>query len=227
VQVRVEAGQPFIPLAPGPWQIHTADESGRITFRSYYEAGWMEPEAGRGELTLRPEGDPENFLRVWYAWRCLREGAVLLHAAGAVRAGRGYVFFGPSGAGKTTTARLSLAAGCTVLSDDLVILKKSGGGWQVCGVPFRGELPEAPRTNLSAPAAGLFVLVKHPEHQVAPAPFAEAVARLAACVPFVMRRPAGARAVAAICGELAAAVPVHYLRFRRDPGFWEILDGNQ
>jgi hypothetical protein len=185
----------------------------------------MQPARGRGELTLRPQGDPENFLRVWYAWRCLDEGALLLHASGAVRGGRGYVFFGPSGSGKTTTARLSLEAGCTVLSDDLVILKKQVGVWHACGVPFRGELPEAPRTNLAAPARGIFILVKHPEHGTTPAPFPEALARLAACVPFVMSRPLGAQAVTAICADLAGSVPVRYLRFRRDPGFWRVIDG--
>ncbi len=56
---------------------------------------------------MRPGGNPENYLRVIYAWRCLEQGALLVHASGVIRRGRGFVFFGPSGSGKTTSARLS------------------------------------------------------------------------------------------------------------------------
>ena len=115
--MRVEPGPLFVPVEPGPWKIITRQAGGRLEFASHFEQGWVELAAGRGELTLRPNGDPENFLRVWYAWRSLGDGALLLHACGMARGGGGYVFFGPSGSGKTTTARLSLAAGATVLSE--------------------------------------------------------------------------------------------------------------
>ena len=224
LDVRVEPGPDFIPVAAGAWQINTRSRNGRIEFESYYESGWAEPAAGRGALTLRPQGDPENFLRVVYAWLCLNQGAVLLHACGVVRNGRGYVFFGPSGSGKTTTARLSLDAGCTVLSDDLVILKKRGQPFWLHGVPFRGDLPEAPRINQSAPAQAVFALVKDSEHGISPMPAGESAARLASCAPFVMSQPSTARRVMEICADLASSVPVRQLRFRRDPGFWRLID---
>jgi hypothetical protein len=225
IQVRQAAGPPFISPAPGPWQIRTEYAGDRFDFVSYFERGWASLTDGQGELTLRPEGDPENFLRVWYAWQCLAAEALLLHACGVVRGGRGFVFFGASGSGKTTTARLSLAAGGAVLSDDLVILKKDGGAWWVYGVPFRGEMLESPRTNLAAPAHGLYALVKDAEHRVAPLHRAEAAARLSACVPFVMARPSGARQATKICADLAGSGRVHLLRFRRDAGFWSAIDG--
>jgi hypothetical protein len=132
------------------------------------------------------------------------------------------VFFGPSGSGKTTTARLSSAH--TILSDDLVIIKKVAHQYRVFGVPFRGDLPEAPRTNASAELRGLFAIVKDTRHFLAPLALPEAVARLAQCVPFVMAQPETARRVTDICADLAARVPVRALHFRRDDGFWEIID---
>jgi hypothetical protein len=224
IRVRVEPGPAYIQHGVSPaWQVRSAMREGRLEFLSHFESGAVDWAARQGILVMRSEGDPENFLRVLYAWRCLQAGALLLHASGVIRHGRGYVFFGPSGSGKTTITRLS--QNDTVLSDDLVIIKQQAARFCVFGVPFRGDLPEAPRTNAVADLQGLFALVKHSEHRVSPMPAPEAVARLSACVPFVLTHSANARWVTEICASLNAAVPVRKLCFRRDDEFWEIIDG--
>jgi hypothetical protein len=143
-----------------------------------------------------------------------------------VQRGRGYVFFGRSGSGKTTTTRLS--PGAAILSDDLVILRcveiAGRPAVQVYGVPFRGDLAEAPRRNAAAPLAGLYALVKDTDHFWEPLAAHAAVGQLSACVPFVMSRPADAGRVLALCAEITARVPVRTLHFRRDPGFWKVID---
>jgi hypothetical protein len=111
------------------------------------------------------------------------------------------------------------------LSDDLVIIKKQAARFSVFGVPFRGDLPEAPRTNAVADLQGLFALVKYSEHRISPMPAPEAVARLSACLPFVLTHSANAQRVTEICADLSAAVPVRKLFFRRDDKFWEVIDG--
>ena len=222
IDVQVEPGPEYIPFESAEtWQIKSTVLAGRLEFESYLEKGWVDL-AGHGALTLRPKGGVENFLRVLYAWQCLDHGALLLHASGVIRRGKGYVFFGPSGSGKTTIAGLSLDH--TVLSDDLVIVKKCGQTCRVYGVPFRGDLPGAPRTNARADLRGLFMLVKADEHRLAPVSAPEAVARLAACVPFVMSQPANAGRVTELCADLVASAPVFALHFRREPGFWSVVD---
>ena len=62
----------------------------------------------------------EYFLRVIYALLVFQAGGLLFHAAGIVRDGQCYLFFGHSGSGKTTVARLSSTD--LVLNDDLVVL---------------------------------------------------------------------------------------------------------
>jgi hypothetical protein len=224
IRVRVEPGPAYIlPEVSGAWQVRSAMREGHLEFLSHYESGEVDWTARQGVLEMRPEGDPENFLRVVYAWRCLEAGALLLHASGVIRHGRGYVFFGPSGSGKTTVTRLSQDH--TILSDDLVIIKKQGERFRVYGVPFRGTLPESPRTNAVADLQGLFALMKHSEHRVSPMPAPEAVARLSACVPFVLTHSANARRITEICAGLNAAVPARKLYFRRDEKFWEVIDG--
>ncbi|MEW5720507.1 MAG: hypothetical protein AB1817_17925, partial [Chloroflexota bacterium] len=108
VRVRVEPGAAYIsPDSSRTWQIRSALRDGRLEFVSLFESGEMDWTTRQGALVMRSEGDPENFLRVLYAWRCLEDGALLVHASGIIRNGRGYAFFGPSGSGKTTTTRLS------------------------------------------------------------------------------------------------------------------------
>ncbi len=226
IHIWQQSGGEYIPFdGSSAWQIRTHAENGRIEFESHYEKGWADCKRERGELIIRPQGDPENFLRVLYAWLCLEQSGLLVHAAGVISENKGYVFFGPSGSGKTTVARLSLNR--TVLSDDLVIVKKRGEKYWLYGVPFRGDFPEAPRVNADAELAGIFVLVKDGEHRVEPFPLPEAIARLAACVPFVMAQKTNSARVVEICASLAASVPVRALRFARDPGFWEVVHGSK
>jgi len=226
VRLRQEPGDPYIPVnSSNVWQIRTTARNGHIEFESYFEKGWADRARGVGELALRSQGDPENFLRVLYTWLVLEQSGLLLHAAGVISRGQGYVFFGPSGSGKTTTARLSLDK--TVLSDDLVIIKKhaASGKFWLYGVPFRGDLVEAPRVNAEAELRGVFALVKDSEHRVEPLAPPEALARISACVPFVMAQPQNSQRVMSIAAELAVSVPVRALHFRRDPGFWKVIDG--
>jgi hypothetical protein len=145
VNVREESGSPYIPHdGASTWQLRTRSENGRIDFESHHERGWADRAAMRGELVLRTSGDPENYLRVLYAWLCLDQSGLVVHAAGVISEGKGFVFFGRSGSGKTTVSRLSMYS--TVLSDDLVIIKASASGkFWLYGVPFRGDFPEAPR----------------------------------------------------------------------------------
>jgi hypothetical protein len=224
IDVRVEPGPPYIPLDTSETlRLRTPMRDDLLKFESHFEMGWLDFAAQKGEITLRPQGDVEFFLRAAYAWLCLDQGAFMLHASGVIRQGRGYIFFGPSGSGKTTVARLSLDG--TVLSDDAVIIKRHGPMFRVYGVPFRGEFCEAPRSNAAADLHGLFTLAKSAEHRVAHLGVSEAVARLSACAPFVMAHPANARRVAEFCADLAAMVPVRALHFRRDANFWSVIDG--
>jgi hypothetical protein len=224
IRVIVEPGPLYIPLeSAATWQIRTAEHAGRIEFESYHERGWIDQKQKTGELSMRALGEPENFLRVLYAWLCLEHQGLVVHASGVIRRGRGYVFFGPSGSGKTTVATLSLEH--TVLSDDLVIIRKHGSVYRVHGVPFRGDMPEAPRCNASAELSGLFTLIKNDEHRITPLTRAEGVARLSACVPFVMSQLSNTERVLEECRAVVAAVPLNALHFRRDPGFWEAIDG--
>jgi hypothetical protein len=146
---------------------------------------------------------------------------LLIHAASVVRHGRGYLFPGVSGAGKTTLARLSEDA--TLLSDELSIAEACEGGPSVHGTPFSGELAR-PGEPASAPLAGIYFPRHAAEHTLTPLGERAALARL---LPTVMSFAREADVVARafeVAADLVARVPCFVLDFRRDPGFWEVIE---
>lgn len=153
------------------------------------------------------------------AWLPQHEG-LLLHASGVARGGRGFVFAGPSGAGKTTIVRLSGDA--VAINDDTAGLKRSSGVWWLHPTPqWTGEIT-APDPLPPQPVAGIFWPKHAPRHALRRLPSAEAAARL-------MTLPNGHvdEGIVAACVAQATAigleVPCYELEFRRDPGFWDLV----
>ncbi|HWU41674.1 MAG TPA: hypothetical protein VN203_28795 [Candidatus Acidoferrum sp.] len=89
-------------------------------------------------------------------------GALIVHACGVVWQGKGYLFIGSSGVGKSTTARLWKAAGASVLNDDRIVLESSSAGTFIHSTPWSGEYPEV--SGEAAPLAAVYLLKKG--HQV-------------------------------------------------------------
>jgi hypothetical protein len=188
---------------------------------------------------VRFPGVFENFLRVLVAYRLLDLGGAVLHSAGVVKDGAGFLFLGRSGAGKTTAARLSLARGAEVLSDDLNALA-IGGAWGgarggarsgagvvvVLKLPFTGDLGERRALRPPVPLGGLLRLAQDSADALAPLSRAETLACLLACAPFVNVDPHRRERLEQVLLALAAAAAprAFTLRFSLSGGFWSIID---
>lgn len=84
---------------------------------------------------------------------------ILLHAAGIVYEGKGYLFPGFSTAGKSTISRLFLNDGrATVLSDDRIILRYIDDQFYIYGTPWHGEADIF--SNEGAPLQSIYFLEK-------------------------------------------------------------------
>jgi hypothetical protein len=185
-----------------------------------------------GALWTCEDGGPsfpgifENFLRVLVAYRLLELGGVVLHSAGVVRHGAAFLFLGRSGAGKTTAARISLAQGAEVLSDDLNALSLCAGGCAVLKLPFTGDLGERRGVRPPVPLGALLRLEQADADAAAPLSRAETLACLLACSPFVNVDPfRRERLEKVLLALLAAGAPrALALRFSLRGGFWSILD---
>ena len=151
--------------------------------------------------------------------------ALLLHASGIAIAGRGYVFFGPSGAGKTTVAKLAAGHG-ELLTDENVVLRLRGGAVELCSTPFWGHSTPPRlihRVNRCVPVAGLFALAKAPDFSLTPLSPAQAVAALLTTEKVATERVESADAWLNVAGAIVARAPVYTLAFRPTPELWTFL----
>jgi hypothetical protein len=148
---------------------------------------------------------------------------VEVHACGVEDSdGRGYLFVGQSGAGKTTTATLwHKAHGIQVLSDDRIILRCLEGRIWMYGTPWHGDAQLACSTR--TPLSQIFFLGHAENDEVVPVRPPEAVARLMACsfVPFY--NASALDHVLAFFEHITKTIPCGELRFAPDERVLEFV----
>ncbi len=151
--------------------------------------------------------------------------ALLLHAVGVAIDDRGYVFFGHSGAGKTTVAGLAQGHG-EVLSDENVVLQLADGGVALCSTPFWGHSTPAALIRRRAgryPLVGLFSLSHAPGFALTPLAHAQAVASLLTTEKVATERVESAGAWLQVAGRIVERVPVFRLDFPPTAELWPFL----
>ncbi len=174
------------------WQLLQVDGKWVINVSSPnlepYQVGMFPPDFRSGDIFVAASGEhPDRFIfplsypmGELYMMALLGTGlGMLFHAVGVIYQGKGYLFTGHGGAGKTTTARLwEELPGARVVNDDKVIVRKEDGEFRLYGTPWHGEggmvLPD------SAPLGRVFILKQAMQNSVTPLPPAQAAAMLLA-----------------------------------------------
>ena len=165
----------------------------------------------------------EYSLRILYAYFVLQYGGVLMHAAGIVRNGKGYVFCGPSGVGKSTVVKLS--RNLPILNDDLiVIMPGKKDDWAVCATPFAN--PGQIIKNLIVPLQGIYLLEQSNEVLLEEISPGKSLAELIANVPVISGDIYRSDRLLATSVAVLRNIPFQKLRFRPDPSFWDLIVGN-
>lgn len=160
-------------------------------------------------------------LRILHTLMLAESGGFLLHAASAIRNGKAFLFFGPSGAGKTTIARTA-PSDTKLLTDEISYVRQRDSKYFAYGTPFAGDLGE-PGQNLCAPVAGVFHLVKAPRNSLACMKLADAVRRLLENVLFFAEDPHLVKSVFESACDLASQVPAYRLEFVPDQSVWDLI----
>lgn len=195
--------------------------------------GMIHPSRAQAALRMRsaaPEREVEYFLRIALALFALQRDGLLLHCAalkrtGPFNTGRVYLFVGQSGSGKSTLVQVSHASGrAEALGDDLILLRRGPRGWLAYGTPFWNFEAEARKGQVgSGPVAGIYKLVQDRRVYVEPMRRAVAAAELVANCPIVNAQPALLPVLIDRCRDVAQAVPVSQLHFRKDDAFWDVI----
>jgi hypothetical protein len=139
------------------------------------------------------------------------KGDIMIHGSGVICDGRGWVFTGKSGSGKTTMAGIFDHGGDRVIHDDRLILVREGAGWRMHSTPvYRNDEPR------SAEVDHLWIISHGKSNISAPLSGAEAAGLiLANCIQQNWDREASARLMSSVA-ELAASVKISRLAFLPD-----------
>jgi hypothetical protein len=163
----------------------------------------------------------DTALRILHTLLLAEQVGFLLHASSAVRNGRAFLFFGPSGAGKTTIVRAA-PADTTLLTDEISYVRRHGENYLAYGTPFTGELGKSGE-NTSAPIAAFYQLVKASRNQLIPIKPADGVRALLESVLFFAEDPKLVNLVFQTTCDLVCQVPVYRLEFVPDQSVWELV----
>lgn len=210
------------------WEIRQAadgtEEIAYLTPRT--EVPWLalrtEPEFRRTRFQYCPSSGPAGVVPIahpteqYLVGRLLgRRGDVLLHACALLDEEGVYVFFGHSGAGKSTMSGLGREAGARILADDRTLLRVEDGRVLAAGTPWQGSY--RPGIPSFAPVRGIFLLVQAPEDGVVPIPPARAFAELHVRTVQPSHVPSEIEGVVRTLERIVQTVPVSELRFRPTP----------
>jgi hypothetical protein len=222
------AGETIASTDGGLWNLVRQGEELVFLFSAPAEAGAIHRVARtdraltRGEILVTPAGDRPGFhpypLRypldeILVINHLARGRGAILHASGVVTpGGEGWIFLGRSGAGKSTLSGLWRSRrDAVILSDDRVIVRPSGRGFEIYGTPWHGDARVgSPR---SAPLHRVFLLSHGGENRTVPVGLEEAVEdMLVNCfAPFYDAD--GMRWTLEILSRIAETVPVSRLYF--------------
>ncbi len=172
--------------------------------------------------SARRKAGLDNALMVLYALATARLNTVLFHAAVVSKDGKGYMFLGKSGTGKSTHARLWLnnIAETELVNDDNPVVRIQADGAWVYGSPWSGKTPCY--KNLAMPLGGVVLLSQAPHNKIARLGGLQAYA---AIVPSI----SGKRWDATIAdglhdteNKMAQTVPTYYLECLPDAAAAEL-----
>ncbi|MBD3219674.1 hypothetical protein GF314_00405 [bacterium] len=150
--------------------------------------------------------------------------ACLVHSAGVIGGDRGFLFVGPSAAGKSTIA--SLSGDHAVVNDEMNLVQFTGSGPRLLASPFNGFYRD--KQAATAPLTAVILLAQGDEHRLDTIGSGQAAAAIAAQVapPVGLLdppEPSTTEAMLETALRLVGTVPVRRLTFRKDPGFWPVV----
>lgn len=152
---------------------HTEQGDAVFEFRwNSRTAGWLICSHGYRQGTLylsgfQAKGAIDNALMIQFALASACTGTALFHAAAVSLNGKGYMFLGKSGTGKSTHASLwrKHIDGVELMNDDNPAVRVNPDGTAVVyGTPWSGKTPCY--RNVSAPLAGIVLLSQAPYNRI-------------------------------------------------------------
>jgi hypothetical protein len=167
------------------------------------------------ELLDQPEGLFFDYVKILFSFLLIEKGGVPLHSSAVVRKNNGLVFYGPSGAGKTTIADL-LSPSWKLLNDDVNFILPCRGHFKVYSTPFVTPGKYDKMTKGSARLRGVFLLRKHSGNGVSRLPFGRQILSLSSAMFTLPVTDTFSQKMLKNIENLCRHVPVRELSFRKE-----------
>lgn len=180
----------------------------------------MSPKA----CTLSVAENPYSFdsaLRVLYSRLLADREGLLIHAAGLIQRGRGFLFAGKSGSGKSTLTRW--VGREKALSDELTALRFDGKAPSIYSTPFWGELSRG-KDSRQAPLAAVCFLGQGANNLVTRLSTADAFRSLLGTVLWFDPSPRATARVIECAARVAGSVPCLSFAWKKDSDPWPALE---
>ena len=214
---------------PGDLRLHRVavfsdDHTQAVIYSPKREAEFIR-ETGWPSLSLLPTD------QIWLAPLLADRNAVLLHSAAVILNGKGLLFVGHSGAGKSTITNmlknflnpdlkgLQDLSGpdcheCEILCDDRNIARRMDDGWRVYGSWSHGDVPEV--SGNDAPLRAVCFIEKSDENRLAPlVDRKEIMRRLLACLIRPLVTANWWNQTLDLVERMSGEVPCYVMRFDR------------
>lgn len=195
---------------------HTADNRSYFEFQLWGDrSGRLLVSADYSRATLWLDNHQlyglNNALMVLYALATACLGTALFHSAVVGHEGRGYMFLGKSGTGKSTHACLWLryVAGTELVNDDNPVVRVFPDRTVVYGSPWSGKTPCY--RNMSLPLGAIVLLSQAPHNEIRRLRGVEAYAALVPSISGMRWNRTVADGLHATEDALAGCVPVWHL----------------
>jgi MoaA/NifB/PqqE/SkfB family radical SAM enzyme len=159
--------------------------------------------------------------QIFLAQSLAHKQALYLHSSGIILNGKGFLFVGHSGAGKSTMMKMLRGHG-EILCDDRNVVRRWPDGFRVHGTWSHGELPDVSVNG--AMLQGMFFLEQAPTNQRIPLTDpGEILSRLLPCVVKGLVTADWWDKILALAGQIAREVPIYRLKFDKSGQVIEVL----
>lgn len=161
-------------------------------------------------------------LQMFYA-QAVKQNMILLHSSLIDWKGRGLMFLGPSGIGKTTQAELwNQYRDALIINGDAVFVQETPDTFLGWGTPWHGSSPYC--ENTSVPVAAMVVLKQAPKNSIRELTGFEKVTEVSNSVFYPQWVEGGMELCLETLDHLLTKIPVYELSCRPDEGAVELVE---
>lgn len=169
-----------------------------------------------GRLIVSERGqEADNFLLDMFCTHVTKQKGIIFHSSLIEHNGRGLMFLGPSGIGKTTQAELwNKYRDALIINGDIVFVQETEEAFLGWGTPWHGSSPYC--ENTSVPVHAMIVLKQAPENSIRELTGFEKVSAVSNSVFYPQWLENGMELCLETLDHLLRAVPVYELCCRPD-----------